>query len=205
MSVAMIAASEEETRTLARAFKSYRHLVHPCHLSLSREDRSASLEQRLRALNPSVVLLRADARSLTQAREVTNFCGALTDGPALVLLTPDASPEALALAASGALAHLIEPVLAQTLVAAVIIAAARSGERQALEQSLLQMRQSSEVRKVVERAKAVLMRRLNLTENDAHRRLQQESRKRNQKLVETAAKVVEIDKAISRQPRTPSL
>lgn len=60
------------------------------------------------------------------------------------------------------------------------------------------LRESFVSLRVVERAKGILMRRLQLTEQEAHRRLQVESRNRNRKLVETAWHVIQADARLSR-------
>ena len=57
--------------------------------------------------------------------------------------------------------------------------------------------QSLETRKLVERAKGILMKRLNLAEPDAHRRLQQESQKRRISLAEIAKRVIESEELLS--------
>ena len=119
--------------------------------------------------------------------------------PALVLLTPEASPAELGFARdSGAMVHLVEPVAAQSLAAAVWVSAARARDLQDLSSQLTELRESFESRKVIERAKAVLMRRLEMSEEEAHRRLQTESRNRNRKLVETAWHVIRADGYLER-------
>jgi response regulator NasT len=116
------------------------------------------------------------------------------DGVPVVLLTPTASEESLGLAAdSGALLHLVEPVTSQGLAAAVRLAVARAEDQRAAAQSLGKLRESVAIREVVERAKGILMDRFGFTEEEAHRRLQTESRTRNRKLAETAWHVIQVE------------
>jgi len=139
-----------------------------------------------------VVLIRTSLRHFGLASAFAR--AASNGGPGLVLLTPAGSRQAIKLALeSGALVHLVEPVAAQALAAAVRIAVARAEDLRQLNNQLLQVRESAQARRAVERAKRVLMRRLGLSEEEAHRRLQRESRNRNRKLGETAWHVIAAD------------
>jgi len=57
---------------------------------------------------------------------------------------------------------------------------------------------------VLDRAKAILMRRFGLSEEEAHRTLQRESRNRNRKLIETAWHVIRADTRITAGSRSTS-
>jgi response regulator NasT len=93
--------------------------------------------------------------------------------------------------ASGVSAYLTKPVDTRELKAALELAAARQAEFQALEAEVERAQQALEDRKLVERAKGLLMSALNLTEQDAFRRLQLTARERNLRLADVAARIVE--------------
>ena len=93
--------------------------------------------------------------------------------------------------ASGVSAYLTKPVDARELQAALELAAARHAEFQALEAEVDRAQQALEDRKLVERAKGLLMSALNLSEQDAFRRLQLTARERNLRLADVAARIVE--------------
>jgi response regulator NasT len=93
--------------------------------------------------------------------------------------------------ASGVAAYLTKPVDSRALEAAVRLAAARHAELEALEAEVDRAQQALEDRKLVERAKGLLMAALDLSEQDAFRRLQRTARERNLRLVEVAARIVE--------------
>jgi two-component system, response regulator PdtaR len=93
--------------------------------------------------------------------------------------------------ATGVGAYLTKPVDTRALQAAVELAAARHAELRALEAEVDRAQQALEDRKVVERAKGLLMTALGLSEQDAFRRLQLTARQRNLRLVEVAACIVE--------------
>ena len=93
--------------------------------------------------------------------------------------------------ASGVSAYLTKPVDSRELEAALKLAAARQAEFQALEAEVDRAQQALEDRKLVERAKGLLMSALKLTEQDAFRRLQLTARERNLRLADVAARIVE--------------
>jgi response regulator NasT len=93
--------------------------------------------------------------------------------------------------ASGVSAYLTKPVDSRELGAALQLAAARHAEFQALESEVDRAQQALEDRKLVERAKGLLMTALNLSEQDAFRRLQLTARERNLRLADVAGRIVE--------------
>ena len=93
--------------------------------------------------------------------------------------------------ASGVSAYLTKPVDTRELQAALGLAAARHAEFQELEAEVDRAQQALEDRKLVERAKGLLMSALGLSEQDAFRRLQLTARERNLRLAEVAARIVE--------------
>jgi response regulator NasT len=92
---------------------------------------------------------------------------------------------------SGVSAYLTKPVDTRELEAALALATARHAEFEALEAEVDQARQALEDRKLVERAKGLLMSALALSEQDAFRRLQLTARERNLRLVDVAARIVD--------------
>jgi two-component system, response regulator PdtaR len=92
---------------------------------------------------------------------------------------------------SGVSAYLTKPVDTRELQAAIDLAAARHAELEALEAEVDRAQQALEDRKLVERAKGLLMSALGLTERDAFRRLQLTARERNLRLADVAARIVE--------------
>jgi AmiR/NasT family two-component response regulator len=93
--------------------------------------------------------------------------------------------------ASGVSAYLAKPIDTRELQAALQLAAARHAEFQALEAEVDRAQQALEDRKLVERAKGLLMSALDLSEQDAFRRLQVTARERNLRLADVASRIVE--------------
>jgi len=92
---------------------------------------------------------------------------------------------------SGVGAYLTKPIDTRELGAALQLAAARQAELEALEGEVEKAQQALEDRKLVERAKGLLMSALGLSEQDAFRRLQTTARERNLRLAEVARRIVE--------------
>ena len=93
--------------------------------------------------------------------------------------------------ASGVSAYLTKPIDARDLEAAIELALLRQAEFEALEAEVRRAQQALEDRKLVERAKGLLMSALQLSEQDAFRRLQKTARERNLRLAEVARRIVE--------------
>ncbi len=95
---------------------------------------------------------------------------------AVVLLTGYAEEDMVAKAdAAGVLAYLRKPFRPEDLGPALAIALGRHRERQALESDVESLKEKMEARKLVGRAKALLMERHNLTEREAFYRIQAQS------------------------------
>ena len=93
--------------------------------------------------------------------------------------------------ASGVSAYLTKPIDTRELEAAIKLAAARHAEFEALEAEVSKAQQALEDRKLVERAKGLLMSALKLSEQDAFRRLQMTARERNLRLADVARRIVD--------------
>jgi two-component system, response regulator PdtaR len=96
----------------------------------------------------------------------------------------------------GVFGYLIKPISGESLAAQMEVAARRFAEHEQLAEQNRQLTQTLENRKLVERAKGIFMKRLSLDENEAHRRLQQESQKRRINVVELARKIIESEEML---------
>ena len=95
---------------------------------------------------------------------------------AVILLTGYAEEDMIAKAdAAGVLAYLRKPFRPEELGPALAIALGRHRERQALESDVESLKEKMEARRLVGRAKAILMERHNLTEREAFYRIQAQS------------------------------
>jgi response regulator NasT len=112
----------------------------------------------------------------------------------VILIT--AHHEAETLARAGAdyiMAYLAKPVKPVDLGAAVRLAMSRFRHFQALAKEATDLRQALEDRKVVERAKGAVMRRLRVDEEEAYRRLRKLASNGNHKLAEVAHRLLDAE------------
>lgn len=123
------------------------------------------------------------ARTITEERPIP-----------IILLTAFSEKELAERAAeANVAAYLMKPVSEHDLLPAIALAVSRFKEFQALHREVDDLRDALETRKLVERAKGILMRRLNLTEEEAFRRMQRRSQNENKKLGEIANAIITAD------------
>ena len=94
------------------------------------------------------------------------------------------------------MAYLVKPIKQADLEIAIALATRRFREFLALQEQAASLQQALEDRKVIERAKGILMKRAGLDEPDAFRRLQRLSSEKNIKMVEIARMIVTADEAM---------
>lgn len=92
---------------------------------------------------------------------------------------------------SGVLAYLVKPVKEVNLFPAIEIALSRFQEFMELEQELEGIKTSLETRKILDRAKGILMDAYGLTESEAYRRIQQYSMAKRKSIREVAEAIIE--------------
>lgn len=91
---------------------------------------------------------------------------------------------------SGVLAYLVKPVKETNLFPAIEIALSRFDEFKQLEQELDDVKNSLEMRKILDRAKGILMDAHGLTEAEAYRRIQQYSMAKRKTIKEIAQAII---------------
>jgi response regulator NasT len=126
------------------------------------------------------------AERITQARPIP-----------IILLTAYSEAQLVERAAQANIsAYLMKPVSEDDLLPAITLALTRFRQFQALHQEVADLREALEARRVIEKAKGILMRRLNLTEDEAFRRLQRQSQESNRKLAQVAEAIVVADQML---------
>jgi response regulator NasT len=93
----------------------------------------------------------------------------------------------------GVFSYLLKPVTLQRLAAAISTARARFFDLQMLRSEVGDLQSALEARKLVERAKGILMRDLRVGEQEAYRWLKRTSSHHNQKLAEVARRIVALE------------
>lgn len=98
--------------------------------------------------------------------------------------------------AAGALGYLVKPVNEPELTPAINIALARFKEIQSLRSQVSELEESLEARKIIERAKGILMQRLGLSERDAYERLRHRARDKRAKMKDIAQAIIEAEELL---------
>ena len=99
-------------------------------------------------------------------------------------------------AQAGIYAYLVKPVSKDDLLPAILLAKARFAEFQQLRKEVSDLKEALEARKLIERAKGILMERRQLTEAEAFRRLQMMSQNQHIKLADVARAIVTAEKVL---------
>lgn len=93
------------------------------------------------------------------------------------------------------MAYLVKPIKESDLPPVIALAMRRFEQFEALRRETSDLRQALEDRKLIERAKGILMRRASIDEPTAFRRLQKTASDRNLKLVEVARTIITAEEA----------
>jgi AmiR/NasT family two-component response regulator len=119
------------------------------------------------------------------------------EGPVpVILVSAHHDPEFIDRAAADhILAYLIKPIKQADLEPAITIAMRRFAQFQELRKEAADLRQALEDRKVIEKAKGLLMKKTGLDEHDAFRKLQKLASEKNKKLVEIAQMLLTAEEA----------
>jgi len=117
----------------------------------------------------------------------------------IILVSAFHDPDLIARASgSRIMAYLVKPIKQADLQTGIAIAQRRFAELASLELETNHLRRSLEDRKVIERAKGILMTTGQLTEEDAFLRLQKLSWDTNRKLIDVARMIVQADTTAKR-------
>ncbi len=97
---------------------------------------------------------------------------------------------------AGVFAYLMKPVSEEDLLPTILLAKSRFQEFQDLRRGISDLKEALETRKLIERAKGILMERRNLTEAEAFRRMQIQSQNENKKLADIAQAIIMADRML---------
>ena len=97
---------------------------------------------------------------------------------------------------AGACAYLVKPITSEQLLPAIKTAMARFADLHAALHEAGDLKEALETRKLVERAKGILMKRKELAESDAFRMLQKMSRDKCQTMKQTAQDIIKASEIL---------
>jgi len=134
-------------------------------------------------------IMMPDGDGIEAARQIAEKCPV-----PVVFLTGHFDEELLSgVVESGGMAYLLKPATADQLQAGITLARARFDEMADLRAQATRLVEALETRKLITRAKGLLMQRRGLTEEEAHRSMQKEASRGNMKLVDLARAILTAD------------
>ena len=111
----------------------------------------------------------------------------------IVLLTAYGDRELIEQAKSlPVMAYLVKPVKERELLATLEVVTARFGEFEWMQQRTIELTEELEARKVIEKAKGILMQRENVSEEEAYRHIQRQARSERRSMREVAEELMRI-------------
>ena len=122
-------------------------------------------------------------------------------GTPVIILTAHGHPNLIDQAVEdGVLYYLLKPVTSPSLHAALQVAVARAREIRTLRENVNTLEATPKERKLIEKAKGILMARRNLPEAEAFRLLQRQSQDRRMPMAKLAESIVQADELLESPP-----
>lgn len=146
-------------------------------------------------LQPTLVIMDIKMPKLDGIEAATAITA---NGPIPIILITGMSSDEMATKAieAGVFAYLVKPVTKKQLEPAIKLALARYEQFKGLKSEVSDLKDAIETRKLVERAKGILMKRCNVSEEEAFKLLQSHSQKENKKMREIAENIISATKIL---------
>lgn len=153
-----------------------------------------------RKLNPDLILMdirMGDMDGIEASRRI------LSERPVpIIILTAFSQADLIDRAdAVGVSGYLVKPVTENDLLPAIAIARSRFRQLKDLEKEVGDLKEALRARKLIEQAKGILMEKEGLTEAEAYRRIQQQSRNQNIPMSKLAEAIITTQKLMSGKRR----
>jgi response regulator NasT len=173
----------ERARRVARALEGFGHEV----ISLVRSDLDLHREVQTRV--PDVIVISMDSPDRDTLESIQTL---VTTEPRPIVMFSDAADEDTIRSAirAGVSAYVVDGLQPHRVKAIMDVAIARFREFEALRAELCRVRRALAERKVIDRAKGLLMKSRGLSEEQAYTALRKMAMSRNKKLVEIAEGVI---------------
>jgi response regulator NasT len=148
------------------------------------------LQTQCLAVNPDVVIIDTDSPSRDT---LENICVmSMHDPRPIVMFTHDGDKEQIKLATqAGVSAYVVGSIPSERLTPVIDAAVARFEEYRNLRSQLLQAKVKLDERKVIERAKGLLMKQRGLNEDSAYEMLRSMAMKKNMKLADLSNQLID--------------
>ncbi len=145
------------------------------------------------ALLPALIIMDVKMPEMDGIEAASEISAKL---PVPIILVTGMSSDEIAEKAvdAGVFAYLVKPITKKHLEPAIKLALARYGQFQSLQSEVSDLKDAIEARKVIEKAKGIVMKRCNISEDDAFKLLQSHSQKENKKMYDVAESIISASK-----------
>jgi len=159
------------------------------HDAISLSNTGSVLSEKVAELTPDVIIIdieSPDRDTLEQMRTISR------DNPKpVVMFSDDNKPESIKEAIeAGVSAYVIDGLNDKRIKSLMDVAIARFREYQSLKDELSKVKNSLEERKVIDRAKGILMKHKQCSEEDAYQLLRKSAMQSNQRIIEVARSLI---------------
>ncbi len=126
-------------------------------------------------------------------------------GTPVIILTAHGHPNLIDQAVEdGVISYLLKPATSSTLHASIQVAVARARELKTLQEDVEQLQSTLRERKLIERAKGILMNQKNLSESEAFRLLQRQSQDRRIPMAKLAESIIQTEELFAASAVAPA-
>lgn len=180
----IIAEDEQLTRAIIRA-----RLEKLGHQVLAEAENGVQAIELVRLHRPDIIIMDIKMPEMDGLEAARNI---VSQFPCAILFLSSFNEEELVEQAgdAGALAYLTKPFRKEDLGPAVLIAVQRFKQIHAQTKEIDQLKETIETRKLIERAKGILMDRHNMSEEEAFKRIHYQARNQNKKMREIAQSII---------------
>jgi response regulator NasT len=181
---ALIAEDEQLTRTIIRA-----RLEKLGHTVVAEAGDGAQAVEAARLHKPDVIIMDIKMPTMDGIEAARII---LSESPCAILFLSSFNEQELVEQASesGALAYLMKPFRKEDLAPALEMAVRRFRQIQSQTKEIEELKETLETRKLIERAKGILMDRHHMSEEEAFKRIHFQARNQNKKMREIAQSII---------------
>ncbi len=186
----LIAEDEALTRTILRA-----RLEKLGHQVVAEAENGVQAVEAARAHKPDAIIMDIRMPEMDGIEAARQIVG---ETPCAILFLTAFNDEALVEQAgeAGALAYLMKPFRKEDLAPALEVAVRRFRQLQNQSKEIDELKEALEARKLIERAKGILMDRHGLTEDEAFKRIHFQARNQNKKMKDIAQSIITASELI---------
>ena len=183
LSVLLVDSRSDRSARLTRGIEDAGHRV------VARASEGSDLYGLVRTIDPDVIIVDAESPSRDVLEDMERLSA---DRPLVMFVDSSDADSTRAAMRAGVAAYVVKGASPERVQSVVDVAIARFDEHRALRAELDRARTDLADRKLIDRAKGILMQRREMSEKDAYAALRRMAMNRNQRLVDIARTVLDM-------------